>query len=214
MPAHNAKNSRKNTPRERFHGRVKDSDQGCYWAGCKEAGEFKAPRMDDARDEHGEKLWQWFCLDHVREFNANFNYFAGMTMDEIHEAQHEMTHGWHRESPAFNATAGVKTPRWTDFDDPLDAIGAKFKGGVEERIRARKAAHNPLSREDRQALKTLGVDGNAGRKDIRRAYLRLVRSYHPDQNGGNRSHEHALGRVIAAWKHLEKHPLFNDENRR
>ena len=38
-------------------------------------------------------------------------------------------------------------------------------------------------------------------KEVRRR-RRMVRRYHPDRNGGDRSHEKKLGAVIAAWQKL------------
>jgi hypothetical protein len=44
--------------------------------------------------------WRWLCLDHVRAFNAGYNYFEGMSPDEIEEAQGPYG-GWDRETRAF-----------------------------------------------------------------------------------------------------------------
>jgi hypothetical protein len=69
--------------------------------------------------------WQFLCLDHVREFNTGYNYFNGMSTEEIEAAQTPYG-GWDRETRAF-ANAGSPPPRWADFTDPLDAIGARFR---------------------------------------------------------------------------------------
>ena len=66
----------------------------------------------------------------------------------------------------------------------------------------------PLSSEDRQALRTMDLAIDADRKSLRMRYTELVRRYHPDQNGGDRSHEKALQDVIAAYTHLRKAPAF------
>ncbi len=55
-----------------------------------------------------------------------------------------------------------------------------------------------------QRSKHLGLSHDADRKAIRSAYSHLVRKYHPDKNGGDRSHEKALQDVIAAYTHLRK----------
>ena len=38
---------------------------------------------------------------------------------------------------------------------------------------------------------------------VRKRYSELVRRYHPDRNGGDRSHEKKLGQVIEAWQRLK-----------
>src|SRR5690349_4820638 len=106
----------------RFHGRFEDSQRACEAPGCDEAGEFRAPGSRSSGFD-GPGQWRWFCLDHVREFNAGYDWFEGMSAEEIYAAQSPLG-GWARETRAFTPGAHGM-PRWTDFDDPLDAIGAR-----------------------------------------------------------------------------------------
>jgi hypothetical protein len=187
----------------RFHGRVPGA-RHCSHPGCTEAGEFRAPPEEGPRSGYnGPAEWRYFCLDHVREFNAGYNFFTGMTADEIH-AQQRPYAGWERETRAFSATAQGGTPRWADFIDPLDAIQARYGTGGQQ---ARKDGR-PLSDADRRALKTLGLDADADRRSLRQRYSELVRRYHPDRNGGDRAHEKKLQQVIEAYTLLKKAPAF------
>lgn len=182
--------------------------------GCQEPGEFRAPpeaREGEPRDR--PPRWRFLCLEHVRAFNAGYNFFAGMSADEITAAQRP-TAGWERETRAFSAASASPPPRWQDFSDPLDAIGASLRERVAERARARAAATGmrqdgkPLSAQDRDALRTLDLAIDADRKMLRTRYTALVRQFHPDHNGGDRRHEKALQDVIAAYTHLRKAPAF------
>ncbi len=180
----------------------------CDWPECQEDGEFRAP--PDAHERRGARFdgpgrYRWYCLEHIREFNQRYDFFAGMSPDEIYEAQRP-TAGWDRETRAFAAGAG-QTPRWSDFADPIDAIGARFRQNLKDRA-SMAAADARLNEVDRKALKTLGLGGDATRDTIRKAYSRLVRAYHPDRNGGDRAHEKALQEVIAAYTHLRKVSVF------
>ena len=56
--------------------------------------------------------------------------------------------------------------------------------------------------------RTLGLDVDADRKGLRQRYSELVRRYHPDRNGGDRSHEKALQQVIEAYTALRSRPAF------
>jgi len=56
----------------------------CDRVGCQAAGEFRAPK---GRLHEGE-YWK-FCLDHVREYNSTYNYFAGMDDDAVAKYQKE-----------------------------------------------------------------------------------------------------------------------------
>jgi len=170
-------------------------------------GEFRAPPEDRLHAPDGPPQWRWFCLDHIRAFNQQYNFFKDMSAEEIHAAQRPYA-GWERETRAFSSAAasGTVPPRWSDFSDPLDAIGARFKARMAEM--AARQDGKPLSGEDRSALKTLGLPTDADRKALRTRYTELVRRFHPDHNGGDRRHEKALQDVIAAYSHLRKAPAF------
>ncbi len=193
----------------RFHGRV-ESGRPCAVEGCAEAGEFRAPPLEGGSPVGQEgPRWRWLCLDHVRAFNQGYNFFTGMTPDEIEAAQRPYA-GWERETRAFSTNAASPPPRWADFSDPLDAIGAKFRARMDRAAREQKLREDGrfLSIEDRKALDVMGLAVDADRKALRQRYTELVRRYHPDHNGGDRSHERALQGVIEAYGHLRKAAAF------
>ena len=187
-------------PRTRFHGRV-ERDAPCSVAGCREPGEFRAPLAPGNFD--GPGAWRWLCLDHVREFNMKYNYFTGMSPDEIEEQQRPMA-GWERETRAFSTSGSDQPPRWADFNDPLEAISGRFRRFTPQERKDGSA----LSGEQRRDLKTLGLEVDADRRALRVRYSDLVRRYHPDRNGGDRSHEKALGDVIMAYQRLKGSAAF------
>ncbi len=196
--------------RDRFHGRHENPGTICHAPGCEEAGEFRAPgARGPGFDGPGE--WRWFCLDHVRQFNAGYDFFEGMSAEEILDAQSPVS-GW-RDSRAYSPTAGIDgAPRWADFDDPLEAISARARARRSDRERqwreedrARRAG---VSGEDARALDVLGLCVDADRQKLRSRYSELVRRYHPDRNGGDRSHENRLQQVVAAYQHLRRAGRF------
>ena len=174
--------------RQRFHGRVEGRAAHCAHPGCREPGEFRAPGAERPSFD-GPGDWRWLCLDHVREFNLSYNWFNGMSPEEISAAQHPYG-GWERETRSFASAGADRLPRWADFADPLDAIGARFQ----TRDAAERKDGRPLSDSDRRAL--------------RQRYAELLRLYHPDRNGGDRSHEKALRAVIEAYTALKGRPIF------
>ena len=187
------------TKQSRMHGRVEGARAKCAAPGCVAPGEFKAPLQP--ADFDGPGAWRFLCLDHVREHNAAYNFFDGMSPDEITSAQSPLA-GWERPSRRFAANGADPPPAWSDFADPLDAISARF---------GRSRAGEPPSRfvkEERRALAVLGLGDDADRHALRQRYSSLVRRYHPDKNGGDRSHEGRLGEVIAAYQLLRKSSAF------
>lgn len=181
-----------------MHGKVEGATGHCAVPGCRAPGEYKAPVQPANFD--GPGVWRLLCLDHVREHNAKYNFFDGMSPEEIAEAQSPLA-GWERATRAF-ATAGADpAPSWGDFADPLDAISARFRT-------VRREAVSRFSRAEQRALSVLGLGEDADLKAVRGRYSKLVRKYHPDRNGGDRSHERRLGEVIDAYQTLRKAAAF------
>lgn len=228
----------------KFHGRFESEGRQCAVEGCCKPGEFRAPGyIASGFDGPGE--WRWLCLEHVRSFNAGYNWFEGMSAEEISAAQSPIA-GWQSESMAFSPTAGIDgqrggrrvglkrgMPRWTDFDDPLDAIGARAET-IKQRARARREAGQAgvqsgaqfsmqsgaqsgvqgdsssprFSAREAQALEILGLGLDTDRRRLRQRYSELVRRYHPDRNGGDRQYEARLSQVVAAYQLLRRSPAF------
>lgn len=189
---------------DRFHGRVGAGGRLCQRPGCPEPGEFRAPGPRGSSFD-GPGDYRWFCLDHVREFNAGYDWFEGMSAEEIMRAQSPI-HGWERETRAFSTMAGIdQAPRWADFKDPLEAINARAR----MRRPAQRADGRVATPEERKALDVLNLPLDADRKALRRRYTELVHALHPDRNGGDRSSEKRLQAVIEAYQSLRKSVLFS-----
>ena len=125
-----------------------------------EAGEFRAPGHGHGFDGPGG--WRWMCLDHVREFNAGYDWFEGMSAEEILHAQAPSS-GWRTESRPFAPNAGVDgMPRWTDYDDPLGATRSRrahraSRAEALEKRQADLAMDGRFSKEEAKALDTMGL---------------------------------------------------------
>ncbi len=188
---------------DRFHGRVDGAQDCCNWPECAEQGEFRAPGIVPSGAD-GPGNYRWFCLEHIRAFNAGYDYFAGMSAEDILRAQSPI-HGWEQESRVFSPTAGADfAPRWADFADPLDAIRARSRG-FQPKMRKDGRV---LTADERRACDVLQLPLNADRRTLRLRYAELVRKYHPDKNGGDRSFETTLQRVVEAYQLLRDTAIF------
>ncbi len=178
----------------RFHGRVERPEPTpCAYPGCPNPAEFRAPLSNRLAGSVGG--WQWLCLDHVKAFNAGYNFFDGLSPDDIAAAQSPLA-GWER-------AAHDPTVR---FNDRTGIFGDRYRPDAFAGRRARSG--HVLSDPDVAALTTLGLEIAASPADIRRAYKSLVRQYHPDANGGDRAHEGKLQAVVQAYTHLKSAPAF------
>ena len=180
------------------------SEPACDKTGCAGAGLYKAPK---GRGHEGQ-YWR-FCLDHVREYNAGYNYFAGMSDDAVAAYQKDSAIG-HRPTWAMGANAPPHTrapgkadapPRDWEYFDPL---GVLRSAGVEQ---GRQAAPEPKRRRYsgpvRQALDMLGLDESADAAAIKAQYKALVKRFHPDAHGGDRGFEERLRDIIKAHDTLK-----------
>ena len=187
------------TAKMKFHGRVEGAAEQCAVRGCAEPGEFRAPLSPSSFD--GPGAWQYLCLDHVRVHNARYNYFSGMTMEEIEAAQSPIA-GWDRATRAFAGAGADPGPAWRDFLDPIDAIAARY------RPEARGEQLDRFTAAERKALAVMGLGNDADRMLLRKRYSELVRRYHPDRNGGDRGYEAKLGQVLDAYALLKGSRAF------
>jgi hypothetical protein len=90
-----------------------------------------------------------------------------------------------------------------DEFDYLDPLGVMRSGGFDS---ARPTAEPPKPRRPgpvMQALETLGLDENAGAVEIKAQYKTLVKRFHPDAHGGDRSYEPRLRDIIRAHDTLK-----------
>ncbi len=183
----------------KWHGRIEGAAAHCAVPGCRTAGEFRAPLRPGDFDGPGDYLY--LCLDHVRAHNARYNYFTGMSADEIEAAQSPIA-GWERATRAFATADAGPGPAWSEFIDPLDAISARFRPGMA------RPRPDRFTAGERGALGVMGLNDEADRNALRRRYSELVRRYHPDRNGGDRGFEDRLGQVLDAYQLLKGSRAF------
>jgi len=170
----------------------------CDHPGCALVGEFKAP-MGRLR----EGQYFSFCLDHVREYNATYNYFNGMKDDDVARFQKDAAIG-HRPTWTMGVKRGEHGFREDGVDPMLDPLGL---------FRARAAGSAPAPRKQGfgvaavKALTTLGLEDGAKPDSIRARYKELVKRLHPDANAGDRSREDKLREIIQAYKYLRSAKL-------
>jgi hypothetical protein len=185
----------------RFHGRVRHGDgRPCQWAGCTGDGEFKAPLSD-------REGYQWLCLEHVRAFNEAYDYFRGRSPEEVMALQAGHP-SWERKTWPF-ASNGGGFGRAGDLHiaDPLDILSGQPQ--LKRRVdRPELRNGHIISPKDKAALKVLSMPVSATPRQIKQRYKVLVRQYHPDSNGGDRSQEAMLHKVVEAYTHLAKSPAF------
>jgi hypothetical protein len=177
---------------------VEPSEAPCEWQGCAHAGGYRAPK---GRLQEGK--YHNFCLDHVREYNKSYNYFAGMKDDDITAYQRSAATG-HRPtwSMGVNTSSGERAnPRAAfaeQFVDPFNLFGNGFRAE-----RAAEPEKRPLKNLERKSFAALNLDGHEAGPEIKARYKELVKRLHPDANGGDRGSEDRLRQIIQAYHYLK-----------
>ncbi len=177
---------------ELFHERLakvgtdKTPEAGlCARPGCLEPGDFRAPRSRQL-----DSGFFHFCLEHVREYNRAWNFFSGMSRDDIERFQQEVA-TWHRPTWRFGLNRSDIRP---ELDDPFELFSDQGSGGIAPKNRA-----SEWSARQRSALTEMELDATANLQDIKQRYKQLVKRYHPDRNGGDAEAEERLKVIIKSY---------------
>ena len=179
---------------------LKPGERACDHAGCRAPATAKAPKSRDMMNEH-----YWFCQAHAAEYNRSWDFFAGMSEGQVQaELQKRQTGDrptWQfraskfaREAASFSRRGGAGAA------DPHGVMGGAAAAAAP--VPARR-----LGKLERTALADLDLQDDAESAVIRARYTELVKRCHPDANGGDRSAEARLQRVIKAYKTLQKAKL-------
>ena len=180
--------------------RVQPDAPCCDWKGCGNTATHRAPKGRLRENEY----WR-FCLDHVREYNHSYNYFAGMSDEAVTKYQKDSVTG-HR--PTWKMGTGNR-PAGADVGpkgahDPFNMFRELGGGGGNWRPHSERAEPQRAVRNaERKALHELGLEEGAERAEIKARFKLLVKRHHPDANGGDRGSEDKLREIIQAYNYLK-----------
>ena len=163
----------------------------CEAPGCKLAGEYRAPRARDRLNEY-----RWFCLEHIREYNKNWDYFAGLDTDQI-EAHIRADTTWRR--PVWPLGTRRYNGPYVNIPDPLDLAD---EAGLGDKPPSKVDGSEQLTPAERAALDVLELTWPSTRADVKSRYKTLVKLHHPDANGGAREAEEKLKQINVAYSTL------------
>lgn len=151
----------------------------CDHPGCNKAGEYRAPK------DASLKEYYWFCLEHVQQYNAKWNYFGDDPFAEPEEDLHKK----------FRFSSHIKYNFGFDFDDGYKFFDKYSYENVSPRFR--------LDETERQCLKILELSlDTLDAESLKKAYKKAVKKYHPDINSGNSQAEEIFKIISTAYKSL------------
>jgi curved DNA-binding protein CbpA len=151
-----------------------------------------------------EGKYYLFCLDHVRQFNASYNYFEGWSSAQVEAFQKDAVIG-HRPTWKTGTHTGAHGT----------ASGAAFRDGLEDPhdlLRRRGSRIGASSARDirrlrpleKKSLDALDLGETADKVQIKARFKELVKLHHPDANGGDKRSENKLREIIQAYNYLKQ----------
>jgi hypothetical protein len=184
--------------------RLRSDLPACQWPSCAAPATHRAPKGRLRASEY----WR-FCLEHVREYNSTYNFFAGMDDDAVAKYQKDAITG-HRPTWKMGSIGGKRAAKRArkgfpgaegSAHDPFSLFG---EAGDQHGGHAQTAPEErKIFNAQRRALDALGLEVDAERADIKSRFKMLVKRHHPDANGGDRGSEARLREIIVAYNYLK-----------
>lgn len=165
--------------------------RGCDFPGCSEAGDFRAPRSREKLNEYF-----WFCQEHAREYNEQWDYLAGLSIGDIEKHIRDAA-VWERPTWPL----GEWRKREQELRDRVKKAFFSADGLGTGNTEPNKSAHEPVG--ERDALVALDLQPPVTFAAIKKQYRKLVKRYHPDANGGSRAAEEKIKSINQAFTLLK-----------
>ncbi len=170
--------------RKYFAPQSDNTERKCDHEGCQKAGIYRAPKDKRLRE------YYWFCLEHVQEYNAKWNYYGDAdTEEELNNAKAKMHFNGGKSKIKYRFGAKFK-----------DSFGF-FSEYAEEFTSA--APETFFTAEERGWIRTMEMDFNdLSIATLKKQYKKLVKKYHPDINRDDKDAEEKFKQLTNAYSAL------------
>jgi hypothetical protein len=170
----------------------------CDISGCPHRGDYKAPKS-----RYELKEYYWFCLDHVKEYNQNWDFFKGMSRAEIEHSMSKTAVGdrptWRSTKAGFNEEK-IKRAVYERFAEGENVFQGFTMGGEEAGARVNlQSIPHPAA----EALAVMDLAPPVVWDEVRARYKALAKKYHPDVNRPNKAAEEQLKKINLAYSILK-----------
>ena len=174
--------------------RIEEGVRLCDAPECSNEGKYRAPKSKKKLNNYF-----WFCLEHVRAYNARWNFNAGLSQAEIEKQLRADTTWWRPSWPLGTKTSGCEIPSIDFGIFAADDWGRGSKRGVNRH----KVGWRPRPGSiEEEALAILDLRAPITKGEIKERYKNLVKKNHPDTNGGDRKAEEKLKTINRAYSNL------------
>lgn len=163
----------------------------CDFKGCEKAGTCRAPKSRHLND------YYFFCKEHAAEYNKNWNYYNGMSAEEIEQE-------WERETFGPGG-ATVNNKLSTDNVEYVQFLEDFLTGRDSfDRMKTRKTVPK-ISGEIASAFKALDLPLTATLREAGAKYRALAKKHHPDTSKNKKTAAAEFTKISNAYKVLKKY---------
>lgn len=194
---------RRANKRDKKAGVSPNKNQACDWHGCTEAGSVRTAASPRTLTEY-----RYYCPAHAKEHHQKWDFFQGMS-DQQRRDFFESGSVWDRPTQKVGSqkrtSASQKSSEWAKhteqaFFDMFD--GPTHRQEFQDQLKKKLPTHL------KQCLAALNLDPPTTKSLARTQYKKLLKHYHPDLNGGDRSFEDRLNQIISAWRQIKETKLI------
>ena len=192
---------KRNIAKKKLSWENKSTIRICDQQNCNKIGEYKAPKS-----RLNLKSYYYFCLIHVKEYNKSWDFYKGLSVDEI-ELSLRKDILWDRPSWPLKGNPNNILEQITSFLNSDYSLFEKEKDL--QNFLKNKITNQNLTLEEQKSMDVLGVKMPISVEKIKKAYKRLVKLFHPDVNRENKDAESLFKEVNQAYRILLKKFLKN-----
>ena len=174
----------------------------CDHIECQEIGEYKAPKS-----RSNLKEYYFFCIKHVSEYNKSWDFYRGLSVDQIEISMRKDT-VWDRPSWPLKGDPHKIIDQLKKFQN--DDYTLLEKDGESGIFFKNKILNEKLSAIEIKSINTLNLEIPISIDKIKKKYKKLVKIFHPDVNANNKEAEEKFREITEAYKILLKKFLNND----
>ena len=162
---------------------------------CNQKGEYRAPKSRVMLNKYF-----YFCLDHIKEYNKSWDFYKGMSVEQIENSMRSDTF-WDR--PSWPLKSSFKNV-FDEFNEYVEDFVKTDDDKIRDSYFKNKLVDENLTMEETKALKELDLKMPISLEKIKKNYKKLVKIFHPDVNGNNKKAEEKFKQVNESYKLLLK----------
>lgn len=168
-----------------------NTEHQCDHPGCSEKGEYRAPK------DRRLKEYYWFCLKHVQDYNAKWNYYAEETDAEEAEQIRRKMH----------FRRGFKSKVHYQFGYDLWDDAEFFDSGYARNTDSNQEYSRDgiyFTSQERMYVRILEMNVSDMTPDsLKKQYKKLAKRYHPDINREDENAEEKFKQISLAYHALK-----------